>query len=508
MKKRYYGLDALRILAMVFVVIVLYSISHSGVSSLVDRNTFNWYTVYFIQYACLAAVNCFVLLSSSSYFPVASRFNVREAISFSMHAFENKSMFAGVCNWSSSRKYIALMENDFSNQQMMNATQYGDNTTLQTSPSRNINIDILRIVAMFAVVVLYFFGVGRLLSNLKPLSANWWLGNLIEYTAFPAVNCYVLISGYFLCTSKFRIKKLVDLWIQVFMYAIVFYIIGTLLNHQLLTPKNLIKAVFPISTNYLWFATAYFGLYCCFPFLNISIYSITEKQFRYLLLTFFILLSLLPSVTLMYDPIRGSNGFALIWFVFLYYSAAYIRIYQHRQYGLSQSVLLAIFFLATLALVLCKGFVQPYMMDILNTKYRLNLFSYTSMFVFIQSISIFCFFRNLKVKSYRVQKTVASVSPLIFGVYLYHNHPAVRNIIWRNIFSPANYADSPYMIPYMVFAVSSVFIAGLLIDYVRLKISSFIDRTSIPAVICGRLSLIKFVSSMESTDTCRKKQIA
>ena len=402
------------------------------------------------------------------------------------------------------------MESDFNNQQMMNATQYGDDTTLQTSPSRDINIDILKIVAMFAVVVLHFFGVSGLLSNLKPLSSNWWLGNFIEYTAFPAVNCYVLISGYFLCTSKFRIKKLVDLWIQVFMYAFVFYIIGSLVNHQLWNPRDLIKAVFPISTNYLWFATAYFGLYCCVPFLNISIYSITEKQFRYLLLTFFTLLSLLPAVTLMYDPIGVSKGFSLIWFVFLYYSAAYIRLYINTDnMRLPQLVLLAIFFLATSVLVLCKGFVQPYMSDIFDTKYRFNLFyGYTSPLVFIQSISIFCFFRNLKVKSYSLQRAVTSVSPLLFGVYLYHNHPAVRNIIWKNIFSPANYADSPYMIPYMVFAVSSVFIAGLLIDYVRLKISSFIGRTSIITVICGRLSLIKFVSSMESTDPYRKKQIA
>lgn len=212
----------------------------------------------------------------------------------------------------------------------------------------------------------------------------------------------------------------------------------------------------------------------------------------------------------MYDPVGVSKGFSLIWFVFLYYSAAYIRLYINTDnMRLPQLVLLAIFFLATSVLVLCKGFVQPYMSDIFDTKYRFNLFyGYTSPFVFIQSISIFCFFRNLKVKSYSLQRAVTSVSPLLFGVYLYHNHLAVRNIIWKNIFSPANYADSPYMIPYMVFAVSSVFIAGLLIDYVRLKISSFIDRTSIITVICGRLSLIKFVSSMESTDPYRKKQIA
>ena len=170
---------------------------------------------------------------------------------------EGSSLFASICAWLSSKKYIALMENDFDISKM-NATQHRE------EKRREVNIDILKIVSMFAVVVLHFFGVSGLLSSLKPLSVNWWLGNFIEYTAFPAVNCYVIISGYFLCTSKFRIKKLVDLCIQVFIYSFVFYIIGSLVNLQLLNPRDLIKAIFPIPTNYLWFATAYFGLYSLF----------------------------------------------------------------------------------------------------------------------------------------------------------------------------------------------------------------------------------------------------
>ena len=61
--------------------------------------------------------------------------------------------------------------------------------------SRNLGIDILRIVSMIGVVFLHILGHGGLLdSQLSPakFSMVWFL----ELLAYPAVNCFILISGY------------------------------------------------------------------------------------------------------------------------------------------------------------------------------------------------------------------------------------------------------------------------------------------------------------------------
>ena len=80
---------------------------------------------------------------------------------------------------------------------------------------RESNIDCLRIISMLMVVCLHFFSHGGLNSALKP-SLNWAAGNLLLAACFVAVNCFVIISGYYLCTSQFKLKKLANIWLQVF----------------------------------------------------------------------------------------------------------------------------------------------------------------------------------------------------------------------------------------------------------------------------------------------------
>ena len=61
--------------------------------------------------------------------------------------------------------------------------------------SRNYGIDLLRIISMLGVVFLHVLGHGGILSlDLSPVkfSMVWF----IEILAYPAVNCFVLISGY------------------------------------------------------------------------------------------------------------------------------------------------------------------------------------------------------------------------------------------------------------------------------------------------------------------------
>jgi surface polysaccharide O-acyltransferase-like enzyme len=61
--------------------------------------------------------------------------------------------------------------------------------------SRNFGIDLLRFLSMLSVVFLHVLGHGGILkSDLSP--ANFSMVWFIEILAYPAVNCFVLISGY------------------------------------------------------------------------------------------------------------------------------------------------------------------------------------------------------------------------------------------------------------------------------------------------------------------------
>ena len=63
---------------------------------------------------------------------------------------------------------------------------------------RETNFDLLRIISMFMVVSLHYLSKGGvLLSFAQPFNGNTYLAYFIEMLSAPAVNLFVLLSGYF-----------------------------------------------------------------------------------------------------------------------------------------------------------------------------------------------------------------------------------------------------------------------------------------------------------------------
>ena len=71
--------------------------------------------------------------------------------------------------------------------------------------TRESNIELLRIISMIMVVVLHFFYHGEILRWTTVESSGYLTYWSVEALAFVAVNVFVLISGYFLCLSRFRL---------------------------------------------------------------------------------------------------------------------------------------------------------------------------------------------------------------------------------------------------------------------------------------------------------------
>ena len=61
---------------------------------------------------------------------------------------------------------------------------------------RNRGIDLLRMTAMWMVVILHILNKGGVLAAAAPLFAGQGTARLLETAAYCAVNCYGLISAY------------------------------------------------------------------------------------------------------------------------------------------------------------------------------------------------------------------------------------------------------------------------------------------------------------------------
>ena len=96
---------------------------------------------------------------------------------------------------------------------------------------KNGNIEILRIVSMIMILILHFFYHGNILNEM-PKKINLLCVSTIsvEVLCIVAVNIFILISGYFLCKSKFDINKIIKLYGEIFVYSLIIGFILLLTN--------------------------------------------------------------------------------------------------------------------------------------------------------------------------------------------------------------------------------------------------------------------------------------
>ena len=115
--------------------------------------------------------------------------------------------------------------------------------------SRNVNMDLLRIVSMLLIVFLHSIDHSGVLENAENCGMAMYFYVRFTYMLCQVcVNSYVMLSGYFLVTSKFRLKKLVTLWMEAAFYSVVIRLIFMLAGARPFSIVSLVSCFAPILT--------------------------------------------------------------------------------------------------------------------------------------------------------------------------------------------------------------------------------------------------------------------
>lgn len=84
---------------------------------------------------------------------------------------------------------------------------------------RTSNLELLRVILMLMIFVLhYILGTNAIIES-RIYSIDYYLINLIEALCIVSVNCFILLSGYFLV--KFKFSKIIKLILQAKFYAVI-----------------------------------------------------------------------------------------------------------------------------------------------------------------------------------------------------------------------------------------------------------------------------------------------
>ena len=103
-------------------------------------------------------------------------------------------------------------------------------------------------LCMFLIVLGHAMVHGHVLDTLSPNSINYYIVNILRAFLSVHVNCFVLISGYFLCTYKFRLSKVFFIWWQTFFWSVTLYIFVCISGIVPFEIESLLRVCLPLYT--------------------------------------------------------------------------------------------------------------------------------------------------------------------------------------------------------------------------------------------------------------------
>ena len=189
---------------------------------------------------------------------------------------------------------------------------------------RQSNFELMKIISMLFILIWHFIYNTNLIINTDGFLHFVLL--VIWFVAIIHVNSFIISLGYFQNNKRFKLSRVIAFNNSAWFYKILFLIIFLILGVSL-SSVDIFKLISPITLyEQYWFLSVYIILYLLSPFLNIILNKITKKQFHLLLLTLFLLTSIIPTISgqLAYNNSQGHSVFS---FVFLYYIGAYLSRY-------------------------------------------------------------------------------------------------------------------------------------------------------------------------------------
>ncbi|MBR2861813.1 MAG: acyltransferase [Clostridia bacterium] len=353
--------------------------------------------------------------------------------------------------------------------------------------TRCYGIDLLRIVSIIGVCFLHVLGHGGILASANTIG-RFSLVWMLEILAYPAVNCFVLISGYVgFREGKYypKLKNIISLFFTVVFYGALLCLIFKAIYPELISKDHLIAALAPIKHKNYWFFTCYAGMFVLSPVINAFVHNARGKHLMCLLLA----ITVCTFLSLEKDVFVLSGGYSVMWFVLLYLLGAIIKKYDLTAlFSAKLWVALGVIALLITCLFKIGGTFSsvPFLQE--NKE---NLVSYASPTVLLMAVAWLGAFSKLQ-RAEKAKKIISFFATSAFSVYLIHDNIFVRNFVISKIHLFTDKLSAPLLAASVVALVLGIFLVCTLIDKAKI----------------GLFSLIKIDLLAEKIELLAKKLIA
>lgn len=311
---------------------------------------------------------------------------------------------------------------------------------------RNSNIELLRIISMFLIVMHHFSFHGINLTN-TPISIDRLVYNWLVIGGKLGVDIFVIITGYYMCKSKYTLKKFLKVALQTIFYSLgIFILFRFFVNNPYckFDSHSLIRAVFPISFYEYWFVSTFILLMIITPFLNNIINEYSKEKLLKVIIIAVLICSVIPTYFSNFVPL-GDLG----WFAVLYLISGYLRLYPIKV-NKKVPIVLSIILYFSIIVLFTSSLSSP---------------SLQNLYVLALAISMFLAFEKMQPHYSKIINIIASAA---FGVYLIHDNNYMRPYLWKKILNVQNLYGTGRLFFYAILIIPIVYIACTIIELIRI----------------------------------------
>lgn len=343
-----------------------------------------------------------------------------------------------------------------------------ENKDSKINGGRSSNLELYRILVMLLIVAHHYVVNSGLMSV---MNGNILSSNTSFYSVFGAwgktgINCFVLITVFFMCKAHITLRKFLKLLLWVITYGLIINFIFVLSGY---TPDGfvslLVDAIPFRNIHPNDFTTCFIFFYLCIPFLNILLNNISKRQHRWLILLLLLIYTIHGSVPKLMNVTMNYVS----WFSVLYFIAAYLRFYPIKEhntkfwgfatlisFGFSSYGILALNYLQF------ELGIEP------KVSYSFKLVEDSNAFLALTNgITSFMWFKSMKIRNSKFINTIAASA---FGVLLIHaNSDTMRQWLWKDTVDCVGHFDTPYYWLYAIGCVLAIYVICTVIDFIRIK---------------------------------------
>lgn len=299
---------------------------------------------------------------------------------------------------------------------------------------------------------------------------NFLTLNALYILSCVAVNCFVMISGYFLIErNTWRWKGIMKTWIETLFYSVVFMVASILVGGEV-SVSEVVRSFLPVLGDKYWFMTYYIGLMLLAPLISRAAHGLNARQLYWVLIVLFVM-----NFQYLYGKVYG--GFStLMWFSFLFLTGGYVRKYKVPQWVIYHkgTLLLGIWGMLTLA-ALIININRGGQTTLMSTSYHGP--------VFFLSFLVFVFFA-MSTLSGKWVDAICRIAPYTLAVYLIHANGFWNGLLWEWLIP--NSFGAPIIL-YCLFSCFLIFMVCVIIDLLREKLFEFFGIKNFIERINGKL---------------------